>query len=133
MNLRVAVVSVYTRLFGPGQHNLYEFDDDELRSIDRAGQDAVRAAFTFHGVRMYKDAARFMTFKRTGTFPSATGQQGLASLTAVPPPGAPFPPTKGHPVRAARWRGFYLKGAPPAHRGGGLSRAPGRAVPPPGR
>src|SRR2546430_12194390 len=47
-----------SRLFGPGPHNVYEFDDDELRSIDRAGQDAVRAAFTFHGVRMYKDAAR---------------------------------------------------------------------------
>src|SRR5256886_14927766 len=91
-----------SRLFGPGPHNVYEFDDDELRSIDRAGQDAVRAAFTFHGVRMYKDAARFMTFKRTGIFPSATGQQGLASLTAGPRPGAPLPTTEEGPLRRAR-------------------------------
>src|SRR2546428_10764461 len=106
MNPRVADESVYTRLFGPGPHNVYEFDDDELRSIDRAGQDAVRAAFTFHGVRMYKDAARLLTFKRTGIFPSATGQQGLASLTAGLRPDAPFPPTKEHLLRATVWEGL---------------------------
>ena len=115
MNPRVADESVYTRLFGPGPHNVYEFDDDELRSIDRAGQDAVRAAFTFHGVRMYKDAARFLTFKRTGTFPSATAQRGLASLTAVLRPDARFPTTKDDLVREHGWKVFDLNEQRRAH------------------
>jgi len=47
---RIAGDTQYTRLFGPGPHNVYQFDDDdEMREIDRAGGDAVRAAFTFHG------------------------------------------------------------------------------------
>jgi len=112
---RVVNDTVYSRLFGPGPHNVYEFDDDELRSIDRAGQDAVRAAFTFHGVRMYKDAARFLTFKRTGTFPSATGQQGLASLTAVLRPDARFPTTKDDLVREHGWKVFDLNEQLRAH------------------
>ena len=126
MNPRVADESVYTRLFGPGQHNVYEFDDEELRSIDRAGQDAVRAAFTFHGVRMYKDAARFMTFKRTGTFPSATGQQGLASLTAVLRPDARFPTTKDDLVREHGWKVFDLNEHLRAHASVVLSALPDR-------
>src|SRR2546426_2948117 len=128
MNPRVADESVYTRLFGPGPHNVYEFDDDELRSIDRAGQDAVRAAFTFHGVRMYKDAARFMTFKRTGTFPSATGQQGLASLTAVLRPDARFPTTKDDLVREHGWKVFDLNEQRRAHARGLLPAPPGPTV-----
>src|SRR5256712_3631478 len=131
MNPRVADESVYTRLFGPGPHNVYEFDDDELRSIDRAGQDAVRAAFTFHGVRMYKDAARFLTFKRTGTFPSATGQQGLASLTAVLRPDARFPTTKDDLVREHGWKGFDLNEHLRAHPSGVLSPPPDPTVPRP--
>ena len=126
MNPRVADESVYTRLFGPGQHNVYEFDDEELRSIDRAGQGAVRAAFTFHGVRMYKDAARFMTFKRTGTFPSATGQQGLASLTAVLRPDARFPTTKDDLVREHGWKVFDLSEHLRAHASVVLSALPDR-------
>src|SRR5439155_1719765 len=85
---------VYTRLFGPGPANVYQFDDAELRAIDRASGDAVRAAFTFHGVRMYTDAARFLTFKRTGTFPPATSARGPASLEEVLRPDARFPATR---------------------------------------
>jgi len=32
---RVRDETQYTRLFGPGPHNVYEFDDEELREIDR--------------------------------------------------------------------------------------------------
>src|SRR3989454_8845198 len=127
VNPRVADESIYTRLFGPGPHNVYEFDDDELRSIDRAGQDAVRAAFTFHGVRMYKDAARFLTFKRTGTFPSATGQQGLASLTAVLRPDARFPTTKDDLVREHGWKVFDLNEQRRGHARGLFAAPPGPA------
>src|SRR3989454_5748117 len=88
---RIAGDTQYTRLFGPGPHNVYQFDDEETRAIERAGGDAVRTAFTFHGVRMYTDAARFLTFKRTGVFPAATSARGLSSLEAVLLPDARFP------------------------------------------
>src|SRR3989442_12534337 len=52
---RIADEVVYTRLFGPGPANVYQFDDAELRAIDRASGDALRVAFTFHVVRMYTD------------------------------------------------------------------------------
>ncbi len=101
---RVAADAVYTRLFGPGPQNLYQFDDVELAEIDRAGHDAMRAAFTFHGVRMYTDAARFLAFKRTGLFPGATSSQGLASLDEVLRPDARFPASKDELVRGHGWK-----------------------------
>src|SRR5439155_20510084 len=66
---RIADSDVYTRLFGPGPSNVYQFDDAEMREIDRSSGDAARTAFTFHGVRMYEDAARFLTFSGRGPFP----------------------------------------------------------------
>jgi uncharacterized protein YecE (DUF72 family) len=95
---------VYTRLFGPGPANVYQFDDAELRAIDRGSGDTVRAAFTFHGVRMYTDAARFLAFKRTGTFPRATSTRGPASLEEVLRPDARFPATREELEREHGWK-----------------------------
>ncbi len=112
---RVEGDTVYSRLFGPGPHNLYEFDDDELRTIDRSGRDPARAAFTFHGVHMYKDAARFLTFKRTGRFPFATGSRGLASLDEVLRPDARFPATSDELVRDHGWKMIDLDATTRVH------------------
>ena len=112
---RVADDTQYTRLFGPGPHNVYEFDDEELREIDRRGRDAVRVAFTFHGVRMYSDAARFLTFKRTGAFPQATPARGLSSLEAVLTPDARFPSSKDDLVRQHGWKVIDLDNQTRAH------------------
>ncbi len=101
---RIADEVAYTRLFGPGPANVYQFDDAELRAIDRASGDAVRAAFTFHGVRMYTDAARFLAFKRTGTFPPATSTRGPASLEEVLLPDARFPATREELEREHGWK-----------------------------
>ncbi len=101
---RVADQVVYTRLFGPGPANVYQFDDAELHAIDRASGDAVRAAFTFHGVRMYTDAARFLAFKRTGTFPPATSTRGPDSLEEVLLPDARFPATREELEREHGWK-----------------------------
>ena len=77
----------YTRLLGKGEHNRWVFSDDELRAIDAAARHAgaERAFFTFHGVRMYRDAARFLTFKRTGRFPMELpeGQERLPEAQAL--------------------------------------------------
>ena len=112
---RVADDTQYTRLFGPGPHNVYEFDDEELEAIDRRGRDSVRVAFTFHGVRMYSDAARFLTFKRTGMFPQATPSRGLSSLEAVLSPDARFPSSKDDLVRQHGWKVIDLDDRTRAH------------------
>jgi uncharacterized protein YecE (DUF72 family) len=123
---RVADDVVYGRLFGPGPHNLYQFDDAELRGIDRSAEDAVRTAFTFHGVRMYQDAARFLSFKRTGVFPPATASHGLPSLEEVLRPDARFPTSKEDLVRAQGWKIFDVDDRRRAHAGLLLDRLPAR-------
>ncbi len=121
---RVAADSVYTRLFGKGEQNVYEFDDAELREIDRAGKDATTVAFAFHGVRMYKDAARFLTFRRTGVFPPVTDHVGLASLEEVLAPDARFPADRNDLVRDHGWKVIDVSADRRAHADTLLSRLP---------
>lgn len=123
---RVPDDMVYSRLFGPGPHNIYQFDDRELREIDRAGGDAVRVAFAFHGVRMYQDAARYLTFKRTGEFPPATESRGLASLEGVLRPDARFPASKEDLVQGHGWKVFDVDESTRAHAAMLLERLPPR-------
>ena len=123
---RVESDTIYTRLFGPGPHNVYEFDDEELRQIDRAGGDAVRVALAFHGVRMYKDAARFLTFKRTGSFPAATSGVGLASLEEVLRPDARLPATREDLLRHHGWKVIDLDRSTRVHAARLLTKLPGR-------
>ncbi len=44
-----------------------------------SSRDYRRALFTFHGVRMYSDAGRFLSYAKTGKFPAAQipGQKKL--------------------------------------------------------
>jgi uncharacterized protein YecE (DUF72 family) len=123
---RIPNEDTYGRLFGPGPHNVYEFDDDELRKIDRAGGDSIRTAFTFHGVRMYKDAARFLTFKNTGVFPPATSSRGVASLEEVLRPDARFPAAREDLVRNHGWKVIDLDDRTRAHAAGLLATLPER-------
>ena len=124
---RVSDEVVYTRLFGPGPVNVYQFDDAELRAIDRASGDAVRAAFTFHGVRMYTDAARFLTFKRTGTFPPATSDRGVASLEEVLRPDARFPATREELEKEHGWKVVDLDDHTRVHAARWIENLPSRS------
>ena len=76
---QVASPILYTRLFGRGYHTVYQFSDEELRQIYDKAQtgDYRRALFTFHGVRMYSDAGRFLNQLVNRPRPSAQapGQQ----------------------------------------------------------
>jgi uncharacterized protein YecE (DUF72 family) len=123
---RVEDEVIYSRLFGPGPHNVYQFDDAELREIDRAGSDAIRTAFTFHGVRMYQDAARFLTFKRTGHFPPVTASHGLSSLEEVLRPDARFPASKQDLIKDQGWKVFDVDETTRAHAATFLDRLPDR-------
>ena len=62
---------VYTRLFGKGKLNIYQFTDDELTEIDERvqGSEAKITFLSFHGVRMNSNAVRFKEYKQTGVFP----------------------------------------------------------------
>ena len=123
---RLASDVVYTRLFGKGDHTRYEFDDAELREIDRAGRDAIDVVFAFHGVRMYRDAARFLTFRRTGSFPPVTGSVGADSLAEVLREDARFPSTRDAVLKAHRWKVVDLDATTRAHAHVLLERLPDR-------
>ncbi len=103
---RTASSTAYGRMFGLGEGNRWEFTDDELAGIRRNGErgDRARVVYAFHGVRMYKDAGRFLTFVRTGKFPPATRQAGLASLGEVLASDATFPASKSELLHDHGWR-----------------------------
>ncbi|MFQ6012122.1 MAG: DUF72 domain-containing protein [Thermoplasmata archaeon] len=78
---QLASPTLYTRLFGQGYHTVYQFSDEELQGIyDKAQKGGYRRAlFTFHGVRMYADAGRFLNqlVKRVRPSAHASGQRKL--------------------------------------------------------
>lgn len=95
---------LYTRLFGKGQHNLYQPTDDELKQLDGLASGFNRAFMTFHGARMYSDAARMKTYIETGNFPKLTKSTGLESLREILSQDARFPTTKTALLSDQGWK-----------------------------
>jgi uncharacterized protein YecE (DUF72 family) len=96
---------VYSRLFGKGKHNLYQFTDEELVEIDRNAQSGHRViAMSYHGARMNTDAARFMQYKKTGKFMPVTSFTGVDSVRAVLAEDATFPSTKAKLIEHQGWK-----------------------------
>ena len=101
--------TIYSRLFGKGQKNLYQFTDDELVDIDRKVLDgmakgAKQVALSYHGVRMNTDAARFLKYKETGKFMPVTNFTGAESVRAVLSEDAQFPTTKDALIADQGWK-----------------------------
>lgn len=101
---------LYTRLFGHGEHTMYQFDDQELIDIDSKIRqfDKKKAYITFHGSRMYKDAARLKIYRKNGTLPNITNKTGLASLEVVLNEDTDFPAWKTELVEGQGWKVFDL-------------------------
>ena len=101
---------LYTRLFGKGQHNIYQPTDGELVEIDRraSGSKSQKVAMSFHFVRMYKDAVRLKKYKQTGKFPMITRSTGISSLEEVLREDAEFPATKQQLIRKQGWKLFDM-------------------------
>ena len=99
---------LYSRLFGRGKENVYEFDDNELEDIaaKASGPKFEKSILAFHGVRMYRDAARLKTFLNSGKFPSLTGKIGLESLGQVLKEDTLFPTSKSKLLEEQGWKLF---------------------------
>jgi len=96
----------YSRLFGKGQHNIYQFTDDELAEIDQKAQEtkSKTVILCYHGARMNTDAARFKHYKSTGKFLPVTAYTGVNSAKAVLSEDATFPATKAELKAEQGWK-----------------------------
>ncbi len=99
---------MYSRLFGKGEKNIYEFDDGELREITRKASEPKyeKSILAFHGVRMYRDAGRVKSFIQKGFFPKITGGIGAESIREVLSEDARFPISKSNLVKDQGWKVF---------------------------
>lgn len=103
---------LYTRLLGLGDHNIYQFDDYELRDIRvRVESTGVEKAFlSFHGLKMYVDAGRMKEYIETGVPPPVTNGVGLDSLRYVVAEDAVFPATRDELFSAVGWKLVEMPG-----------------------
>jgi uncharacterized protein YecE (DUF72 family) len=97
---------VYSRLFGKGQQNIYQFTDEELLDVDERvlNSGSKVAALSYHGVRMNSDAARFVQYKKTGKFMPVTKHTGVDSFRAVLAEDARFPLSKTELLKDQGWK-----------------------------
>ena len=118
----------YTRLFGKGKHNIYQFTDEELAEVDQKimKPKVKMAIITFHGIRMSTDAKRFKEYKKTGKFPMATGFTGIDSARAVLREDARFPSSKAELIEHQGWKVIDLMANKRIHLSEVLSRLPAR-------
>jgi len=122
---------LYSRLFGKGKENIYEFDDNELQGIatKASGPKFEKSILAFHGVRMYRDAARLKTFLNSGKFPSLTGQVGLGSLAEILKEDARYPTTKSQLIKEQGWKLYDKSGEERARAREVLEKLPERNYP----
>jgi len=97
---------IYSRLFGKGKHNIYQFTDDELLTIDHEIESITPriAALSYHGVKMNMDATRYMQYKKTGTFVPITDFTGVDSARAVLFEDTTFPISKSELLEKQGWK-----------------------------
>lgn len=116
----------YSRLFGKGQHNLYQFNDYELAEIDRKAQDtdSKTVILSYHGARMHSDAARFKHYKGIGNFLSVTAYTGIDSVKAVLSEDITFPISKAELKAKQGWKVVDLTPDRRVHLSGVLANLP---------
>jgi uncharacterized protein YecE (DUF72 family) len=116
----------YTRLFGKGKHNIYQFADEELQEIDKNASEtkAKLVALSYHGSRMHTDALRFKQYKITSTFLPVTAYTGVDSASAVLSEDAVFPSTKRSLINDQGWKVVDLTAEKRVHLSDLLSKIP---------
>jgi uncharacterized protein YecE (DUF72 family) len=103
---------LYSRLFGKGEGNIYEFDDGELKEIAKkaSAPKFEKSILAFHGVRMYRDAGRVKSFIEKGYFPKITSGVGADSIREVLSEDARFPTTRSSLLKDQGWKVFQDTG-----------------------
>jgi uncharacterized protein YecE (DUF72 family) len=121
--------TIYTRLFGKGEHNIYQFTDEELEEIDQkiVKAEATRVLVSFHGIRMNTDAARFKRYAETRTFIPVTAFTGIDSAKAVLEEDAEFPSTRAELIEHQGWKVIDLTPDKRVHLSELLSKIPPKA------
>ena len=97
----------YSRLFGKGEHNVYQLTDEDLKEVRRRAENrrSKKVYLSFHGIAMYLDAARMEKFLKTGELPPVTRSYGIDSLAEVLEPAKhEFPTSKQELVRRHGWK-----------------------------
>jgi len=117
---------IYSRVFGKGKHNLYQFTDEELIEIDQKilKAEAKIAVITYHGPRMTSDALRFKKYKETGKFLPVTAYTGIESAKTVLQEDVRLPSTKAELVRHQGWKVIDLTADKRVHLHELLSKIP---------
>lgn len=120
---------VYSRVFGKGKHNLYQFTDQELTEIEEnaaSKRQVKKIAVSFHGARMYNDAARSQKHLRTGKFLPVTSYFGVESAKAVLKEDTKFPKNKAELVADQGWKVIDLSAEKRVHLSDVLGMIPER-------
>ena len=95
----------YSRIFGRGEHNVYQLTDDDLKEIKERAErrKSKRVYLSFHGIAMYLDAARMERFLKKGELPPVTSRFGIDSLEEALR-DARFPATKQELIKRHGWK-----------------------------
>jgi hypothetical protein len=117
---------IYTRLFGKGKHNIYQFTDEELIEIDDRIEEFKPkiVAMSYHGLRMNTDAARFKQYRGTGAFLPVTSFTGVDSARQVMSEDARFPSSKAELIEHQGWKVIDLTSSKRVHLSELLSQIP---------
>ncbi|MHA1917031.1 MAG: DUF72 domain-containing protein [Candidatus Ranarchaeia archaeon] len=101
---------IYSRLFGKGWHNVYQFTNKELVQLANKIEklDPKIIAISFHNSKMYKDSARYKVFKHTGIFPQVTKGISEESIREILLEDAKFPYSKKELVKDQGWKVIEL-------------------------
>jgi uncharacterized protein YecE (DUF72 family) len=118
----------YSRLFGKGQQNIYQFTNDEMLEIQSRAEETLskKVMMSYHGLRMSNDALRFQQHLTTGKFLPATSATGIDSAKSVLAEDAIFPSSKSEIIKAQGWKVIDIKKDKTAHLSEYLNTIPER-------
>ena len=101
---------VYSRLFGKSSFSGHQFSDEQLAEINRKVESikAKKIYLSYHGIKMYQDAARMKIYRESGQFPPVSRNRGLDSAIEVLREDIRLPTTKKSLIQDQGWKIFDL-------------------------
>jgi uncharacterized protein YecE (DUF72 family) len=95
----------YARVFGKGQKNQWQFDDQEISDLHNTAVELPKTTYvTFHTQRQTHDAARMKAFDETGRLVSVSGEYEVNSVMVAIDEYRKYPITKQELVAAHGWK-----------------------------